>query len=128
MEIREINTENYLNTNEYDPSPNRFFANEKPVSERTVPIVYSCENCESSISFKIEDFEKHHNSEKTNLTAIDKKAFDEFIAMHKIIQPSFLDFYCPKCKQVTTFIFKGYYSGYWGYFKLKIENVLILKA
>ena len=80
------------------------------------------------ISFKTEDFEKHYNSEKTNLTAIDKKAFDEFIAMHKIIQPSFLDFNCPKCKQATTFIFKGDYSGYWGCFRLKIENVLILKT
>ena len=127
MEIKEINLENCLTTNEYNPSPHRFDANEKPVSERTIPLVYSCDKCENSISFNPEDFQKHNKSEKTNLKLSDKKVFEEFIVKQKLEKLSFLDFYCPKCKQATTFIFDGGPSGYWGYFAFNIQRILVLK-
>ena len=127
MEIKEINLEDCLTTNEYNPSPHRFDANEKPLSERTIPVVYSCKKCENSISFKPEDFEKHNKSEKTNLTLNDKKAFEEYIRKQELENFSFLDFYCPKCKLATTFIFDGGSSGYWGNFEFKIYRLLVLE-
>jgi DNA-directed RNA polymerase subunit M/transcription elongation factor TFIIS len=127
MEIKEIYLENCLTTDEYNPSPNRFDENEKHVSERTIPLVYTCDKCEISISFKPEDFEKHTKSEMTNLTLIEKKLFEEFIIKQKLEKQSFLDFYCPNCKQATTFIFDGGTSGYWGCFEFKIQKVLVLE-
>ena len=127
MGIKEINLGNCLTTNEYNPSPHRFDAKEKPVSERTIPMVYTCEKCENTISFKPENFERHNKSEKTNLTLNDKNAFGEYIRKQKLENFSFLDFYCPNCKLATTFIFDGGPSGYWGYFEFKIERVLVLE-
>lgn len=127
MEIKEINLGSCLTTNEYNPSPHRFDANEKPVSERTIPMVYTCEKCENTMTFKPENFERHNKSEKTNLTLNDKKVFEEYIRKQKLENFSFLDFYCPKCKLATTFLYDGGNSGYWGYYAFKIKNILVLK-
>ena len=127
MEIKEINIENYLTTDEYNPSPHRFNTNEKPLSERKIPLIYKCENCEYSISFRPEDFEKHYKTEWTNLSQKDKVVFEKFRVNQPIENYSFLDFYCAKCKQATIFIFDGGASGYWGNFEFKIKKVLVIK-
>jgi len=128
IEIIEIELGKYLSTQEYNPSPHRLSLDETPVSDRTIPIVYICEECGFHISFKPDDFEKHKNSQETNLREEDKKAFKNYIdnieELHKL---SYLDFYCPKCNQSTVILFQGTPSGYWGMFELKIEHILVLK-
>jgi len=73
MKVTSLNLDNYLTTNFFDPSPHRFNKDEKPVSERTLPIIFTCENCDESISFSTEDFEKHNKLSHTNLNPDDKK-------------------------------------------------------
>ena len=126
--IVEIELEKHLSTKEYNPSPHRHSPDETPVTKRMIPIVYSCENCDYQISFKPEDFKKHHNLEYTNLQKNEKLKFENHIKNTKILTSSSLDFYCPNCKQPTLFIFESGRSGYWGIFELEIKNVLVLKV
>ena len=126
--IVEIELEKYLSTKEYDPSPNRLNPDETPVTERMIPIVYSCENCGCQISFKPDDFEKHNNLKYTNLENDDRIIVEKYIEdSNSLSILSFLDFYCPNCNQPTTILFQGGPSGYWGIFELKIEKILVLK-
>jgi DNA-directed RNA polymerase subunit M/transcription elongation factor TFIIS len=125
--IVDVNLEKHLSTKEYNPSPHRLSPDETPVTERTIPIVYSCENCDYQISFKPENFEKHRNLEYTNLRNDHKLKFDNYIKNTKTLTSSSLDFYCPNCKQPTMFIFEGGPSGYWGLFELEIKIILVLK-
>jgi len=127
MEITEINLENCLSTTVFDPSPHRFFEYEKLVSERTIPLKYCCYRCGNLVSFKPEDFEKHNNSDKTNLKIEDKKIFDNYLQNINIEKYSFLDFYCPFCNQATIIIFEGGRSGYYGFFELEIKKVLVIR-
>ena len=76
-EVKNIDINKYLSTTFYDPSPHRFSENEKPVSERTLPVVYTCENCDYSISFKTDDFKKHNELNHSNLELTDKKVIDK---------------------------------------------------
>lgn len=128
MEVISIKLEKCLSTTFYDPSPHRFREEETPVSERKLPIIFSCYNCDNRISFNVEDFEKHNKSNFTNLQIDEKILFEDYIKTNKLKDSSFLDFYCPKCKQATTFVFNGGPSGYWGAFEFRISNVLIIKT
>lgn len=127
MKVLRLNLDKYLTTTLFDPSPHRIREEEKPVSERRLPVIYTCENCDNSISFSTEDFEKHNKSHHTNLKPADKKLFDDFIKKTKLKDYSFLDFYCPRCNQATTFVFNGGSSGYWGDFEFKISNAFVIK-
>ena len=127
MEVKNIDINKYLSTTFYDPSPHRFSENEKPVSERTLPVVYTCENCDYSISFKTEDFKKQNVLNHSKLESTDKKAIDKTLNAFNLKVSSFLDFYCPKCKQATTILYTGEPSGYGSEFTFKISHVLVIK-
>jgi hypothetical protein len=127
MEVKNIDIDKYLSTTFYDPSPHRFGENEKPISERKLPVVYTCENCDYSISFKTDDFKKHNELNHSNLEPTDKKAIDERLKAFHLKDSSFLDFYCPKCKQATNILFTGGPSGYWGEYTFKISHVFVIK-
>lgn len=127
MEVKNIDINKYLSTTFYDPLPHRYSENEKPVSVRTLPVVYTCENCDYSISFKTEDFKRHNELNDSNLEPKNKEAIDKAIKAYSLKDSSFLDFYCPKCKQATTILFTGGHSGYWGEFTFKINHVLVIK-
>ncbi len=121
--IVEVKMDECLSSSIYDPSPHRFRPNEKSVSDRQVPIQYQCENCDYIISFKTEDFMKHTKSSFSNLKPDDFELIKTSELTGKI---SFLDFYCPKCKQATAIIFDGGMGGYCGY-ELRIQNVIVIK-
>ena len=128
MEITELELESCLSSQEYDPSPHRTDPSETPVSERRLlPIVYTCDNCDYQINFALSDFKKHKRSSFSNLKSDDREFFINYLNKHYIIQESFIDFHCPKCKQPTAIIFIGGDSGYWGEFLFKIIKVLVLK-
>lgn len=127
MEVKNIDIDKYLSTTFYDPSPHRFSGNEKPISERKLHVVYTCENCDYSISFKTDDFKKHNELNHSNLEPTDKKAIDKTLKAFHLKDSSFLDFYCPKCKQATTILFTGGPSGYWGEFTFNISHVFVTK-
>jgi hypothetical protein len=127
MEVLNLNLDKYLSTTEYDPSPNRIQAQQTTVSNRTLLLIYSCENCDYEITIKTKDFEKHTKTFNTNLHPNEKKIFDDFMKSNNINHSSFIDFYCPVCKQATTIVFIGGPSGYWGEFGYKITNLLIVK-
>lgn len=127
MTVIEIDLKKYLTTTFYDPCPDRFDSKEPSISERRIPLQYTCENCREKINFSTESFERHCNSEFSNLKRAENKLFDDFRKRKDLIDFSFLDFYCPKCNQPTKFIFKGGPSGYWGMFFFEIEKVIVLK-
>lgn len=127
MEVKNIDINKYLSTTFYNPSPHRFNENEKPVSERTLPVVYTCENCDYSISFKTDDFKKHNELNHSNLEKTDKEVIDKSLKTYNLMDSSFLDFYCPECKQATTILFTEGPSGYWGEIMFKINHVLVIK-
>ena len=126
MSVIKININQHISTTIYDPSPHRLRPEEIPVSKRRIPIVYSCENCGDQISFKPENFEKHHKSAFSNLKNSDTLEFKEFTTQNNL-EYSFIDFYCPKCSQPTTILFEGNPSGYWGILEFTIKEILILK-
>jgi len=127
MKVKELNLKECLTAMEYNPSPNRFREEETPVSERTLPIIFTCDNCGNSVTFRTEDFQKHLQSDFSNLQSEDKKNFDSFRKSQNLASKefSFIDFYCYDCKQPTTILFEGWNSGYWGFFEFKIKTVLI---
>lgn len=127
MEVKNIDIDKYLSTTFYDPSPHRFSENEKPISERKLPVVYTCENCDYSISFKTDDFKKHNELNHSNLELTDKKVIDKTLKSYHLKDSSFLDFYCPKCKLATTILFTGGPSGYWGEFTFNISHAFVIK-
>ena len=127
MELKNIDIDKCLSTTFYDPSPHRFSKNEKPISERKLPVVYTCENCDYSISFRTENFKKHNNLNHSNLNPVDKKTIDKTLKKYNLKDTSFLDFYCPECKQATTILFSGGPSGYWGEFTFSISHVFVIK-
>ena len=127
MKIRELNIENCLTTNEFDPSPHRFNSDEKSVAERQIPLVFICNNCKKSITFTPNDFERHDNSKKSNLKPTDFKSFENYLKTNNIFSSSFIDFYCPTCKQPIIMIFDGGTSGYYGIYSFQISNVLVIK-
>ena len=128
MNLIKLNLEDFLSATTYNPSPHRFRDDEPPVSERNLPIIYNCEKCGYSISFKTEDFKKHTNSKYSNLQPTDKKIVDKKIKQLKLKNKSFLDFYCPKCEQATILLFDGGPSGYWGTFEFTINHIFVLKC
>ena len=127
MKVVEVDLKEQLTTTFFDPSPHRLDPESPPVSERRIPLVYSCENCGDEIYFKTSSFEKHCNSNFTNLKEEDNEIFKPFIKENNFEEFSFLDFYCPKCKQATKIIYLGGPSGYWGEFFFEIRKVLALK-
>ncbi len=128
MSIKRININRFLTTTFYDPSPHRLSNESKPVSERTLPLIYSCEKCGCNVSFKTEDFRKHNEFNYTNLQLEDKKEIDSALRANAIKRESFIDFYCPNCKQATTILFTGGPSGYWGQFAFNISHVFVSKS
>ena len=127
MKVISLNLSDFLTSTSYNPSPNRFREDETPVSERNLPIIYNWEKCGYSISFKTDDFEKHTTSKHSNLQPTDKKNIDKTIKQLELQNKSFLDFYCPKCRQATIILFDGGPSGYWGIFECEISHILVLK-
>ena len=121
MKVTQLNLDDFLTSTSYDPSPHRFRESETSVSERNLPVIYNCEKCGYSISFKTDDFKKHTNSKYSNLKAIDKKIVERTIRQLKLKNKSFLDFYCPKCEQATILLFDGGPSGYWGAFEFSLH-------
>ena len=127
MKVSQLNLDDFLTSTSYDPSPHRFREGETPVSERNLPVIYNCEKCDYSISFKTDDFNKHTNSKHSNLQVTDKRNVERTIKQLKLKNKSFLDFYCPKCGQATILLFDGGSSGYWGAFEFKISHIFVLK-
>jgi len=127
MKVTQLDLDDFLTSTSYDPSPHRFREGETPVSERSLPVIYNCEKCGYSISFKTDDFNKHTNSKHSNLQATDKKKVERAIRQLKLKNKSFLDFYCPKCGQATILLFDGGPSGYWGAFEFRISHIFVLK-
>jgi hypothetical protein len=126
MSILKINLDQYLTSKIYDPSPHRIDPSEVPVSERRIPIIYRCENCDQQISLSPDRFQLHSQSKHSNLKNNDRHEFENYMKKNNI-EYSFLDFYCPKCSQPTTIIFEGNPSGYWGIFEFSILEILIKK-
>lgn len=114
MNILEIDIHKYLTTTYFNPNPNRISPDELPVSERNIPLTYNCENCELEISFKNSDFKKHISSEITNLKTKDQQEFLHYEKTINVKNLSFLDFYCPECKQAAKILFTGGPLGLWG--------------
>jgi hypothetical protein len=127
MRIVKLNPDKYLTTTEYNPSPHRTSPEEKPVSERTIPMIYTCENCNDMIAFKPDNFQKHNRSNYSNLQINDRLQFENIMTGSKYKDHSFIDFYCPKCRQPTTIIFKGNPSGYWGFYEFTITEIIVIK-
>jgi DNA-directed RNA polymerase subunit M/transcription elongation factor TFIIS len=128
MKVVEINRNDCLTTTVYDPSPNRFNDDEIPVSERNIPIIYTCVKCQNQISFSADDFQKHDKSKFSNLNLKDKSLIDNFVIESTQKTNSFIDFYCPRCKLATSFFYQGGPSGFWGVYKFQIINVLIVDS
>ena len=127
MKVFELNLSEQFTTTLFDPSPHRFRPDDTPISERRLPLEYTCDNCGETISFKTSSFEKHCNSDFSNLNSEDNDAFNEFIKTKKLEKLSFLDFYCPNCRQPTKFLFNCGPSGYSGGVSFEIKNALALK-
>lgn len=128
MRIIELIPANCLSSLEYDPSPHRTDPSETPVSERRLlPIVYTCDNCDYKINLALNDFKKHVKSSFSNLKSDDRGFIFNYMNKQETNQESFIDFYCPNCRQPTTILFNGGDSGYWGEFFFKILKVLVLK-
>ena len=128
MKVTEININDCLTSTVYDPSPNRFSDDEIPVSERRIPIIYTCVKCQNQISFSTDDFEKHDKSNFTNLNLKDKSLMNNFVIESAQEIYSFIDFYCPRCKLATSFFYQGGPSGFYGVYKFQIKNVLIVDS
>jgi len=77
--------------------------------------VYTCPRCEEAVKFYIRDFDKHWNSEFTNLKPEDFRGAPE--------GKGFLDFYCPKCATPTTIIFSLSAGGQYGEYWYTVESV-----
>ena len=127
MRIIELDKTLCLTTEIYSPYPTRFNREEPPVSERQLPLVYRCDECQTEISFTMSDVEKHWYSDFTNLEDEHNNQFANFIAVNSLTDFSCLDFYCPNCKQASKFLFRCGASGYWGAFSFEIDKVLVLK-
>jgi len=122
--IVELDFHDFLSATGYNPSPHRFSNTETSVSDRNIPIEYCCENCGYIISFKTQNFEKHLNSNFSNLKIEDRTVLEKINQEKKC---SFLDFYCPKCNQATAIFYDGGPSGYWGFFEMEIIKVVVIK-
>ena len=77
--------------------------------------VYTCPECENEVKFYIRDFDKHWNSDFSNL---DEK---DFIGSPK--DQAFLDFYCPECFLPTIVIHGLEAGGMHGEYWYNVENV-----
>jgi hypothetical protein len=68
MKVVSLALDKHFATIVHDPSPHRFSTDDISVSERTLPVIYECDNCGEKISFKTESFKKHCNSDYSNLS------------------------------------------------------------
>jgi hypothetical protein len=127
MTVVEVDKETFLSTAVHDPYPARTDPDDLPVDQRMLPVRYRCDQCDTEIAFSTSDFEKHYNSDFTNLSNEHRAAFSSFTG-ELLPDTWFLDFYCPKCNQPTEFVIWGGPSGYWGEFMFRIERVLVLKS
>jgi DNA-directed RNA polymerase subunit M/transcription elongation factor TFIIS len=127
MKVKSINLTVYLSTTYLDPSPTRYRTDEPPLAERRIPLIYSCEDCGLEINIDESDMQKHYNSAFSNLTDNDNSLFQRYGDDQGMTIHSFLDFYCPKCKQATKILFDGGISGR-GEFGFTIDSVLVLKS
>jgi hypothetical protein len=75
---------------------------------------YTCERCINVVRFYISDFDKHWESDFTNLRD------EDYLGSPP--NKSFLDFYCPKCEVPTTIIFKVEAGGRNGEYRYLIES------
>ncbi len=128
MKVVQLNKTVCLTTQSYDPNPTRFRPEEVPVSERRLPLVFKCDQCDTEIAFKTSDLEKHCDSDFTNLSDDQSKQFASFVADNDLNDLSFLDFNCPHCNRAVMILFRCGPSGFWGEFSFEIESVLVLNA
>lgn len=127
MQVTELDTNLCLTTTIHNPYPSRYKSAELPLSERQCPLAFKCDKCQTEISFRLADLERHCNSEFTNLDADSNSQFAKYIGANDLGRLSFLDFYCPNCEQPTKILFHCGPSGYWGAFYFEIEKVLVIK-
>lgn len=59
------------------------------------------ENCAKRITIHKSSFEKKYNCNFRNLNAVENEVINKFLEGKKTERSSFLDFYCPKCKQAN---------------------------
>ena len=129
MTVIEINKTNYLSLVDYPTGPNeRFFANQLPIQNKQVyePIISKCEKCGFEIEFKEHNFQKHSNSFFSNLNDKDKTLLEKYKQAQKLDKLSYLDFYCPSCKQPTQILYEDGYGGKSDYL-ISIKSVLVIK-
>jgi hypothetical protein len=136
MEVIELELKKYLSTTFYDPTPDRLNPDEPPVSERQIPLFYTCEKCSDKLYFSKNDFEKYYRKKQSNLKVEDNVFFDDYIELRNYIAElnkyqecwDCLDFYCPNCYQATMFLFIGDPYLHHGTFGFWIKHLLILKV
>ncbi len=135
MDVIELELKKYLSTTFYDPTPDRFTPDEPPVSERQIPLFYSCEKCSGKLFFSKNDFERFFRKKNSNLSVEDHVSFDDYIKLQSYLESNkfqqhlnSLDFYCPNCNQATMFLFLGDPYLHHGTFGFWIKHLLILKS
>jgi hypothetical protein len=127
MKVACLDISKYLSKISYNPSPHRFKSEEIPVYERDSTVRYSCNKCNYEIILKISDFKKHCNSKFSNINNSNISILNKIKIHYYTNKSSFLDFYCPICKQPTIIIFNGGPTGYWGAFGFTIKGVLVIQ-
>jgi hypothetical protein len=127
MRVAEVDKDIFLTTTIHNPYPSRSRPDEVPVSERMLPVVYTCEGCGIQIDLPTVDIKKHWGSAFSNLNSEDNELFKRVTGALPDGERWFLDFYCPTCSQATKFVINGGASGYWGEFEFRIESIFVLK-
>jgi hypothetical protein len=85
---------------------------------------YKC-NCGQTVSFNIQNLQKHSFSNFTNLEAADISQIEALVdGTIKSETNSFLDFYCPKCKKPVRFYFFSWAGGRHGEHGYRIKFVI----
>jgi hypothetical protein len=64
----------------------------------------------------------------SNLKSDDGEYIVNYTNNQLIKQEPFIDYYCPKCNQPTTIIFKGGNLGYWGELLFNILKMIVIKT
>lgn len=85
-----------------------------------------CPNCKNSINIKMEDLNRHKESNFSNLTKEDNEFLTRIIIDSvPNFTNSFLDYYCPNCRAATRIMYDywaGGKNGEFGYVLKYIAN------
>ena len=86
MRILQLDIDEFLTAKIYDPSPHRLLPDTSSVGERSIPISYNCESCDTSILFQTEDFEKHASKQGfTNFNKSDSEFFEVYLKAQSLM-------------------------------------------